>query len=223
MSNNRELSKSKFSNLINDVWQRINKSNVIKGFECTGIYPFSWEKYPEHRFNPEKLRKYKGEKEKNPLVDNSSIDPIPVVASSTPLNSSEPSVLLSSSRPTAGFTSSNQSIGSSATPIEQSSDGISPGTKFEKCLLAKVNRIDPPTNRRRQIDFNAEIITTEEFLKKIEEKMEQVKRTESIFLYENEGTNSNLAYLMFKFLIPAKEQETKEANQKKGLDGWFCQ
>ena len=181
--NNRAMTKSEFSNIITTIWKKIKPKNIIKGFETTGIYPFNPSKYPTRRLNPEKLKAYEarmsatGTSSSTPI--HSSIASTSTSAQSstnstsmsvepfTPLGqTSTPTVMLPTSSTNSQSSSASTSTGlptQSSLSTSSSEDVVSPGTKFEKYLLAKINKTSAPTIQRRKIKRTATVITTEEF------------------------------------------------------------
>lgn len=63
--NQRSPSKSEFVDLVCSVWyEGLSPINVIAGFRACGVFPINRDKYPVGRLNPDLLRQYLHEKEK---------------------------------------------------------------------------------------------------------------------------------------------------------------
>lgn len=60
----KQLSKCDFSNLLGKAWNSINESAIISGFRKTGIYPLNKQAIPEDRFEPERLKRFQEERQK---------------------------------------------------------------------------------------------------------------------------------------------------------------
>lgn len=54
------LSRSLFVELLGEVWsQGMKPTNIVRGFETTGLFPVNVKRFPESEFDPVKLKRYK--------------------------------------------------------------------------------------------------------------------------------------------------------------------
>uniref|UniRef100_A0A2H1WZ62 SFRICE_041149 n=1 Tax=Spodoptera frugiperda TaxID=7108 RepID=A0A2H1WZ62_SPOFR len=54
-----KLPKDQFSATVGRVWKNLNSNVIKKGFEKSGIYPFNRNAVPEHKLDPEALKRWK--------------------------------------------------------------------------------------------------------------------------------------------------------------------
>jgi hypothetical protein len=201
MNNNRQLTKAEFSQIVCKVWRKVQTENIVKGFATMGIYPLNPSKYPVSRLNPNKLEKYRAFKANASTTTDSTLDidadapfsggvvptstPVrdPVVLNSFASASNSSSSVIDTSSCSANATLDTASHGNSYATSANATALIeeSPGTKFEKCLLSKVNKTQPGEAKRRKIDGGGKVITTEEYLEQIE-KVKKPKVRSSFFI-----------------------------------------
>lgn len=183
--NQRKLTKSEFSNLICQIWHNGLTDQVIKSsFEKTGVYPCNKERYPMHRLNPQKLKKYE---ERDPTEDVL----YPFEDKENQVTVEEPVIpdLADDSSTTLLLESTDSSAS------KEGKDNPS----FESLLLSKIRRTTPTSKQRRKIDANAKVLTSEEYLEEIKEtekknrkkqKSSRKRKHSSPSSSEDEGANN---------------------------------
>ncbi|CAG9136187.1 unnamed protein product [Plutella xylostella] len=55
----KKLPKSEFAAIVGKVWENLDPENIKNGFKKSGIYPFNRDAVPEHKLNPEAVRRWK--------------------------------------------------------------------------------------------------------------------------------------------------------------------
>lgn len=162
--NSDKMNKADFSNILGQVWlSGLTKKNILSGFSSTGIYPVNSTAYPVSRLNPDKLQRYNmlhrlsaaseaeseaelefGEKQNNTLTCDR--------ATSTPL--------LDMQEKASTPRKSPRKLGVNST-----------GNKsFEEILLSKITPRHTVQGKRRKIDMDAAVITSDDYMKQIKLK-----------------------------------------------------
>ena len=240
------IKKAQFANMLSDVWHvGLSNKNVVAGFEATGVYPANKEKYPQSRFNPNTLRKYKtwiaaGRPEKmedialvecvSPKKTPTKIPTTPrKTPRKTPSKNATPSAMatctcafylelgprLNGVPPGKRWVATWSLLDAASTPAVGSNGKEAKINKsFEELILSKVK---PPKSqtpkKRRKIDLNARVVTSDEFLKGIEDKEKEAeekknkKGTKKRKKKQAEDGENELAY------IDENEEEIVEASQ----------
>lgn len=149
--NQRKPSRSEFSDLICSIWNEGLSAEIIKSsFEKVGIFPCDKNRYPEDRLDPAKLLRYK----EHGVFEN-SLDIFEDCDEETPLPQTEQFI--------------------ESVPDQSNSASSKPSSSFESLLLEKIRRTPNITARRRKIDSMAKVLTTEEYLKEIQDKEQNKK------------------------------------------------
>jgi hypothetical protein len=155
----KSLPKSAFANILGQVWKGVKPEVIQKGFEKCGIYnadaafPVNKSRIREESFDPEKLRRYKSfqlNKENSPTV------PSPILEVEVETTIQEIEIPTAPKKP-------------DSPPLQEKSVNVD--VSFEAILLKTVSPVSTfkPESKRRRID-NAEIITHESYLKKLDEE-----------------------------------------------------
>lgn len=159
--NQPKLSKSEFCDLLCEIWDEGISAQVIKSaFASTGIYPYNKAKYPVHRLDLEKVKRYQNQ-EPNPENPTSVFVLKPELSPSAEAKNTSlagPSMEINDVNP---LTSPTPSCSTSNTT---STERLS----FESLLLSKIKRTVPSTQRRKKIDGT--VLTSSEYLSEIEKK-----------------------------------------------------
>lgn len=188
--NQRSLTKSEFCDLLCEVWRDgLSKEVIQNSFRVTGLYPLNKDVYPKDRLDPVKLDRFNkaqlsGNTIPNPLdiFENSSDDANE--RGSPSILESETSVVLEQnieldSRSMAASSNTHQvqpeSRPTTADPNQKrvltSSEPFrspEPSCSFETLLLGKIKHTKPVTGKRRKIDGKGKLLTSDEYLKSIE-------------------------------------------------------
>lgn len=192
--NQRVLSKSEFCDLLSDVWRDGLSAEVIQNsFKVTGLYPVNKDAYPKDRLDPVKLDRYNQssfDSVLNPLNIFENPPPIGNITSVSP-SIIEMTALTTETRPDAIIsteTHPDSTISTETHPdtqnvpatqmdsapscqnIEPSNDHTrsGPSCSFETLLLSQIKHTQPTSKKRRKIDGKGKLLTTEEYLKSIE-------------------------------------------------------
>lgn len=164
--NQRKLGKSEFCDLLCEIWEEGISEQVIKSaFKTTGIFPCNKDKYPVHRLDPEKMKRYQNS-ELNPE------DPTNVFVHEQPEPELLPLVEANNIFvDVAGPSMEINNVNTSASPTPSCSSQRNTCTErlsFETLLLSKIKRTAPSTQTRKKIDGT--VLTSAEFLSEIEKK-----------------------------------------------------
>ena len=132
---------------------KFSQTTIQEGFNSTGIFPCSREKYPKHRLDPTKLEKY-----------NSIIRPTEAeTVSSPPVRELEP---------IAG--PSDASDGPAPINCSPVQNDEQKGIAFAE-LLQKIKKTTPIPEKRRMIERHSEVVTSEEYMSLVKNKSKNSK------------------------------------------------
>lgn len=166
----------------------------MSGFRKTGVYPVDPSKYPQERFDPIKLRRYKETHRDSPYVKEIPIDVNLIPSEQDPdtnLNvavnvdqistESNSQINVSSqetipAKPLASFATPSTS---SAIPSTSSASlaPVTPKRSFEELLLLKVSpKQNKPKEKRRKFDTKAVVITSDDYAEKIKRQDDKKKK-----------------------------------------------
>ena len=203
--NSRAMSKADFADLLSSAWHDgIKCESIVSGFLSTGIYPYNRSKYPVSRLNPEKLEAYHQQQKKKSAIDNQQNLVVPEKNSQQESNEKE-------SAPTD---QSTPSPGSSGLASDDQKIIVPTGKEnsFEALLLSKFGKTSSTQKPRRKIDTRAKVITTEEFLKSIENIA--VKKSAKKIKKEATVGKTQLADAVVEKKKPKKQQTRAKAPKK---------
>lgn len=170
-SQGKKISKRDFSCLVSEVWKETSPNLLVSGFRKAGIYPFSREVINMTQYDPQAYDRYLKSKEVRPeQIEDAQGETSTLTDQISQGNSS---LRMDNSR--------------TDTPNEQMEN-----TSYEKLLLQTVKQNSPiPKKKRKKIAGGAEIITSDEYMKKVEKekaKEEEIKRKE-----QKKKTKSNVS------------------------------
>ncbi|KAI5635262.1 DDE superfamily endonuclease domain-containing protein [Phthorimaea operculella] len=191
--NQRSLTKSEFSDLLCEVWREGLSEEVIKNsFKVTGIYPVNKDAYPKDRLDPVKLDRYykiqaSSASVPHPLnIFEESPDDIVDCVSPSLL---EPGTSRAShdvnqeqeTHPTVDLIEPPKNVQEETPamtpPSNGSTDPCCSSASFESLLLNKIKYTKPATGKRRKVDGKGRLLTSEEYLKSIENLEAKKKKT----------------------------------------------
>lgn len=197
MENQRKLTKSEFADLLGEVWhQGLKPETVISGFVSTGIHPVNRLKYPTSRFDITKLTKYrqekgmeqpkeneKGQEEQTQTNNNGGGEQTRELlneeASTSKIITEDSEVDLTTDGCLKQPTLQDQRLVQDNEEDEaMSSTEMNPDMSFENILLKKLKKTSAPTTPRRKVDTKAKVVTSEEFLECIRQKVNQKEANE---------------------------------------------
>lgn len=159
--NQRCLTKSEFCNLLSEVWRDgISEEVIKKSFRVTGLYPVNKDAYPKDRLNPQKLERYNAAKSSGDAIPN----PLNIFDGLLPENVECMSPSLPDSRQCDSPSLLQTETSIQLDPVEDPR----PSCSFETLLLDKIKHTAPPSGKRRKIDGKGKVLTTEDYLKSIE-------------------------------------------------------
>lgn len=186
--NQRKMLKDEFVDLLCKIWHTgLTIKNVKAGFESSGIFPFDRTKYPIDRLDPEKLARYKQQKE-NHFKDAEVRDKLDMTNRSTPSTESTRIALETETQVSSEPSTSSAILESPLNVNDVSTSSTFPSGSFEELLLEKMKRTLPPARKRKRVDaaskvitsedwINAEKIAKEEALEKEKKKIQKAKKT----------------------------------------------
>lgn len=152
-----KLPKDQFSATVGRVWKNLNYNVIKKGFEKSGIYPFNRNAVPEHKLDPEALKRWKKHHEKL-MKEQTLTRSSPLTLTKLCLNKINSCIKLNSIPVTI---SSN--IASS-----KSSEKIS----FEDLLIqsTKQSQTSDVKKKKIKISTSAEVITHQDVIERLKKK-----------------------------------------------------
>lgn len=179
--NQRSLTKSEFADLLCEVWRDGLSQEVIKNsFKVTGLYPVNKDVYPKDRLDPVKLDRFN----KIQSSHGSVLNPLNVFEESPDDNVEcvSPSLLEPGTSHDVDLIETYQNVqpGMPTTTTGPSSSRSSSDpycSSFESLLLNKIKYTKPATGKRRKIDGKGKLLTSEEYLKSIENLETKKKKT----------------------------------------------
>lgn len=188
----KRIPKQDFVELLNKVYDCVSIDNIQSGFIATGIYdanrlevdlhPVNENAVKESIFRPDDLKRYKDQKinqpsslETNEQTQSSNSDLVPDIA--PPAELFEPEQGPSSSTNIQELNNNNISQHATEDTVEQNALPLSNNSdlqskSFDDILLGLVrsSKQNSPVVKRRRICSGAEIITTKEYIEKLEEQ-----------------------------------------------------
>ncbi|KAL0879425.1 hypothetical protein ABMA27_003176 [Loxostege sticticalis] len=150
-----KLPKDQFSVTVGKVWENLDPNVIKKGFEKSGIYPFNREAVPEHKLDPEALKKWKKHNEKLQKEQTPALN--------SPLTLSGLCLIKINSI----FKLELRSVAISPSG-SKSSEKIS----FEDLLIQSTKKLQTERVKRKNIKISAsaEVITHEDVIQRLKQK-----------------------------------------------------
>ncbi|KAG8287277.1 hypothetical protein J6590_042614 [Homalodisca vitripennis] len=170
--------KDGFVDMLCKVWHTgLTPKNVKTGFESTGIFPFDRTKYHIARLDAEKLSRYKIQKEGSSKDDEAmnqqtlETTNLATPSSSKSATQTEMQDALTCSTLTVFETSQN-------VIVNPSPSKSFPAGSFESILLTKIKRSAPQVRKRKRVDAESKVITSEEWIEAEKLSREQAAEKE---------------------------------------------
>jgi hypothetical protein len=206
----RTISKSVFVDLLCAVWHdAMSEGNIKSGFRTTGIYPFNPHRFETDKFNKRKLASFSNERNILPEQNstfcknllNEDVMP-PTAKQSRTVDSAENLVVLLKSA-TDSFTAGIKTLemanfflatssSSQQTPSSIQSDLVE---VFKNRFLPSPSKLPTADTKRRKINKNSAVITSEEFVAAITALDKGKQKNVSVFADLDESIAESITCL----------------------------
>ena len=164
----RTLGKSDFSKLLGEAWPALSEQNIKAGFKKTGIFPIDKAAVSTEHYSAAQLYRFKAFKQ------SANID--------EPASDSNPTTTVSMHSQTAPepqpSTSGSAGNRCSSTPMPTP---VKRAVAFENLIIEKLRKDDRPTAetvKRRQVRTSAEVITREDYIKRMHKENKKERESE---------------------------------------------
>lgn len=189
-----KLPKDQFSVIVGRVWEQLDSNVIKKGFEKSGIYPFNRNAVPEHKLDPEALKRWKKHLEESSKEQT--------VTRGSPLS------LIRICLQKINYCSE---LNSNPDPTFPSAVRSNPSKiiSFEDLLIQYITPTQTGKGKRKnvQISANAEVITDQDVIQRLKQK-EEDKANKEREKEENRKKREEKKKAMFN------KQNEKKNNEK---------